>query len=840
MNKKTKKIKTALEGFFKKHRIVFWFDQKSELSEEFDSLELPDVEKVKVDNNEFALKHRILREEPEKQFLVLRSGKPPKDLENWLLDIELASGRFEADRESIVLSELELPYEMLPVIREHLDFFRSGKRIDALKDLLDDGEQRQVSASALRMKMLAVTLNCAENVEEFVWQLLDDFSQDKNDLPNEMKRFNLYDYLFREISSFLGYEAKNPSVSDLAFWLFSSLSQYIKGESERLSSSILSFMNRWKGMSGNREAFRILSKRYEDLLKVDDFLHACDYSKVIEYDYFRGFDRKIITSLIEALQNRTISYSDCMAVIERRKITFWYDEFEGIYTAIASAAEFFELYSSMNYEISSPEQALESYSDNWYKIDATYRRFCRSVRARNLFDLFEVLKDKIDRLYTFQFLPEINDGFQKSLSDRKEWQFPGLARQSDFFEKEVKPFYDANKKVVVVISDALRYEAAREFFQKMLMENRFNGRSGFAVSSLPSVTMLGMASLLPHEELSFIVKEMGGVDVLCDGLPTAGIENRNKILRNAIEKSSCFKYEEIAAYNSQQCKEIIKANQVIYIFHNRIDSVGDARETELRTFEAVEDSIDELKELLKKLGNANASNFLLTADHGFLYQETAIEPSDFTADEPAGKEIIAKSPRYAVGRELVETPGVMKLTSQALNLKGDLEFVFPKSINRFHKRGAGQRFVHGGATLQEIALPVIRLNKRRQSDISKVDVDILRGTSNNITTGQFSVSFYQLDPCSEKVQPRTLRAGLYTAEGELISDSHLLVFDSSSDESKSREQRVRFILSKRADEMNKQQVYLRLYDKVSGTERFVEYKYAVYYLMRSFSTDFDF
>ena len=51
-----------------------------------------------------------------------------------------------------------------------------------------------------------------------------------------------------------------------------------------------------------------------------------------------------------------------------------------------------------------------------------------------------------------------------------------------------------------------------------------------------------------------------------------------------------------------------------------IDARGDSAKTEEQVFEAVEDTLDELVTLVRKLTSANASNILVTADHGFIYQ----------------------------------------------------------------------------------------------------------------------------------------------------------------------------------------------------------------------------
>ena len=61
-----------------------------------------------------------------------------------------------------------------------------------------------------------------------------------------------------------------------------------------------------------------------------------------------------------------------------------------------------------------------------------------------------------------------------------------------------------------------------------------------------------------------------------------------------------------------------------------------------------------------------------------------------------------------------------------MGLDGDIEILIPKSINRLRLKGSGSRFVHGGASLQEVVIPVLRINKKRQSDIDAVEVEILR------------------------------------------------------------------------------------------------------------------
>ena len=109
-----------------------------------------------------------------------------------------------------------------------------------------------------------------------------------------------------------------------------------------------------------------------------------------------------------------------------------------------------------------------------------------------------------------------------------------------------------------------------------------------------------------------------------------------------------------------------------------------------------------------------------------------------------------------------------------------------------------------------------------------------------ITSGQLAVTLYQSGPVTEKIQPRLLRAGIYTEAGELISDSHELVFDLTSENPRERELQVRFLLSRKADEANGQEVFLRLEEQHAGTSHYKEYKSLRYTMRRSFTSDFDF
>lgn len=107
-----------------------------------------------------------------------------------------------------------------------------------------------------------------------------------------------------------------------------------------------------------------------------------------------------------------------------------------------------------------------------------------------------------------------------------------------------------------------------------------------------------------------------------------------------------------------------------------------------------------------------------TADHGFIYQHRPLEESDFASVEASVESVLYCDRRFVLGKGLVESPGLHKSTPAQLGLTGEVEVQIPRSINRLRLKDSGSRFVHGGASLQEVLIPVLRINKKRQSDVT--------------------------------------------------------------------------------------------------------------------------
>jgi len=171
------RIQAGLERSFRKHRIVFWHDPETRFREDFEEITIPGVTKAEVQNDEFVLKHRLIREEPRQPFLVYRPGPLPADARNWLLDLEVAHGVFQADRAALLLMELGLPPRFSDLIEAHARFFEAKARVARLKEMIEETD----TAADIRLKMIAVCAGTPARLDEILEALLSELSRDEGE-----------------------------------------------------------------------------------------------------------------------------------------------------------------------------------------------------------------------------------------------------------------------------------------------------------------------------------------------------------------------------------------------------------------------------------------------------------------------------------------------------------------------------------------------------------------------------------------------------------------------------------------------------------------------------------
>ncbi|SNU02225.1 TIGR02687 family protein [Ruaniaceae bacterium KH17] len=812
-------------------RVVFWHDPSSEYESELDALDLGDANVTRIDDNEFGVKSALLSDD-ETKCLVYRSGAVPRGTENWLLDLELAYGVFTADKTSMIQRELGLNDPALAaVIEGHQKFFAASSRKQALEKLLSEGDD----AARLRAKMCQVLVKASGNkLTDIVRELLIENAAGKSAKLDDLVNFGLDQFFWDGLASIYRYPSESPSIDDFVLWMFSRAIEDFDSVVPDEYRNIRSDFSSLRYDVRTQDVMTKLASRAAEALDVAAKIEDLDYRDLASITIFEEIDRKVIFDLAAAVTGGTITPRDVAEIVRQRQESLWRAKYAKLYSAIQSGSELLAAIVALPHSIATAAVGLEKYQSDWYRIDQQYRWFTYAHQTSDIRKPLEALKAEVDKQYANRYLYDFGTLWQQALGSTSDWKFSTLEPQAKFYDRHVAPVVkDGRTKAVVIISDGMRYEIADELTSMIRSEDRFEASISAVLCSLPSYTQLGMAALLPQSRLRM---DPTGMPVFADGNPTNGTANRDKILQ--VVKGRAISAAEVLAMTGSELRDLYTKHQIFYVYHDRIDAAGDKAPTERTVFEAADDTLRELVSLVKKWASANATNILITADHGFLYQDIPLEQSYYVSESPQGDAVTKINRRYVLGRSLKSSSSFMKFSSAQVGLEGDLDIQIPKSIHRIPQPGSGTRYVHGGATLQEIVVPVVTVNKTRKSDIRPVNVDLMPETD-KITTGQLSVKLLQREAVTEKIQSRQVRLGLY-AGTVLISDQPVLTFDSASDDQRERYQKAVLYLTQDADQYNNRTVELRLEEPIPNTSQWKSFSQANYTIKRSFTTDFDF
>ena len=636
--------------------------------------------------------------------------------------------------------------------------------------------------------------------------------------PHKFIKFRLNSFFWGSIEKQFQYSSSNPSIESLLAFLFTKAFEYeVKHVVEPANRQAYTFIDRWRNSFDEVASYTKLSDKFEKELNIAQHIGDSRLDEMLDWDLFKAFDRHIVHKMVEAINNDSLSPRSGLERIKRRKATYWTktDEsgrLKNVYDCIETYLLFTTSLSGIDSLPSTLQKLWTCYTTDLYIADYYYRKFlhhCSNVHQ----SILTPLLDRIEKTYTNGYLSKLTHKWQDKLStgaikDRS------IAEQSRFFRQYVLPYINQGKTILVVCSDALRYEAAKELAQRLAEENRIQVETDAMIASIPSYTQLGMASLLPHKDLA-VDPETSVVTV--DGINSAGQEGRGKVLEsyfadsNSDVKSKTMDARWFMDLPIQQQEEEIEGCQCVYLYSGHIDSTGDNAKTEASLPTAVEAEISFLTLLAKKILNLNRTHILITADHGFLFQHKPLEDSDqIQLDQSSGE--CKRDRRFVLGRDLPEDDRLMNFSSEDLNLQGDFQVQIPKGLARIRKQGGGSRYVHGGMTIHELCVPVLKIRKTRSDDVREVDFSLM-SKSETITTNQIAVTLFQEEPVSAKVQGRRITLRFEGADGHILSDQCDIVFDSADVNAQNRDQKVSFVFSKEIDKYNNQTINLCFYQE---------------------------
>jgi uncharacterized protein (TIGR02687 family) len=811
------RISDSLSALFASHPIVFWHDVEAEFSGFVDTMVMDGVQLIRMDEQS-NLRIKLLVEGASDQRWLLYSNQPePEPTKDWLLDVRLRSKIFRADSTSILLEDLGLTtISLRNHLKERAKFLRAKDRVDRLKRLVLPTD----SAEDLDRKMLAVIAR-ADLPELFaiLQRVYGTFvANESADLSAQPKVWSdicsndLEPVFWELVRQQLGYSDTQPTLRDLLIRiLVTDFCRGLLGDAPRqlahfvlpersLAANASVFVSRWRSDIAQFSSYNALARAVAHELDLTPLLGSLSAEQLIECMTFEEIELRIVQDLKKRIVDGGGANMDVVrGHIARRRDGHWANPLlasandrtkalAACYDALTAAADFFSLKAmhAGGFSFTDASVAFSRYRDELFQFDQLYRHFHTAADAVEPtgWAVLHELRATIESVYSGWFIPQLSSAWAKIMEGPtgllSSWSLPGVTPQQDFFKQKVEPLFEGTiKRVFVVISDALRFEVAQELVQQTNSKSRFKASLDGMLGVLPSYTALGMAALLPHKTLAY--KVGNAVEVQVDGKTVATLDQRNDYLKGF--GGLAIKAEDLMSLGKDKGRELVRDHRLIYVYHDRIDMIGDKQASETKTFEAADQTVQELSSVLGFIINGlNGSTVLLTADHGFMYQESALDVADKSAlDEKPSGTLIAKK-RYLIGTDLGETTkawnGNTSITAGTTS-EGSLDFWVPKGASRFHFAG-GARFVHGSAMPQEVVVPLVTVRESEAEGTKTRSVSIsLLGSTNKVVTNTQRFEFIQTDAVSERVLARTVVVSLRDGE-TLISDQQTLTFDSTS------------------------------------------------------------
>lgn len=578
-------------------RIVTWLDRNSEYADDLDAVQelLDDATLITINANLFETKLRIFAEDTKSRYApFFKSSARVADLKKHLAGIADADKR--SDRKTFLA---------------------------AMSAVLLKTQQRSFS-------VLFAKLTTASSV-------------DGND-PLKALKWGLDTYFWEGAHAIWGYEGEH-TFDALMTWLFV---MNARGWDYRHNSAQRDF-SMWTRDVATRDDARRWAKRVDEVTGASVSLHDAATDSLLIDTTTPGVDRELISRLVRGIIDGSVGVAQVEEQRGRRREGLWFEGTEALWDAARAGARLLtHLRALPGIAFSDAAEGFSRYTDldsGLWAIDQEYRHYVRASRAVHVDDVLTDLDRHVENAYRDDYLRPLSRTWDDALRGMRTWDIavPSSSGRIDSFHRLLVA--GSHRRTVVIISDALRYEAGVELADKL----RSLGRGAVSVNPwytmLPSITALGMAALLPHRELTLGVRGKDQVIVEADGQSTSGIDARRTILEDADGRA--FTYEELKQDTIKVMRSKFKGASAVYIYHDVIDATGDHAASESGTPDAVNRAIDELSALVSKLISVDITRILVTADHGFLFQDS--EPAnDDTAKQggvPRGRSVSVKKRR---------------------------------------------------------------------------------------------------------------------------------------------------------------------------------------------------
>ena len=760
-------------------RLVFWYDDDASYEDSIHDIVLADGAKLWIvtQDNWFETKLQIEVRDPESSYLLYAPFPRPDDRGNYLADIFYYSQHFYSDRLIQLMGELGIPASCQDEVKRFRKFWTAGNTEKFRKLGIEE-----MTKDKLRLGIMCVlagvrTLSFDELLRKVVLA-----GTEENDILKKMQSLQIDGVFWTLCENNLGYKDPTPTIPELLCTMIVTYMDTVTGGnipdvwktflSARQNDAVV-FVKNLMNNSETSTFYDDFARKMSTQLNAAQMIRQIRMEHILECDALEDFDENLLSWMIAKIEDNMLDEKIAGLGIpqicqERIKPYYHYNDVFGMrYRMIDHAWHVLKGVSLQTFKPTLSE-VIKDYTDNTYQIDRHYRKFYYYMDAVGMTLETEKLRDLVENFYTNKYLADFSFKWNQILTDEAYKNYTGN-RQERFYHDFVRPFMKEDRrggKVFVIISDGMRYECGRELYENLELDEKCSARMDHMLGVLPSETTLGMAALLPNDE----IQVDSDLNITIDGMKCGNsTADRQKILQARVPRSICVDFDRLMNAKQSELRSLLQDKDVVYIYQNQIDQRGEGGRSENEVFNACQEAVREIQTLIHRLtGYVSATRFLITADHGFIYKRDKLTESDkITIDK---SDIPKTNYRYLLSESSYQRNDA--LTSRSLAYLSALNRCFvttPKGTDIIKKQAGGMNYVHGGSSLQEMIVPVIKVvTAKGRQDTGFVNVEISSFLS-RITNTEFKLDFMQMTPVTDKNKPRRLVAFFIDENGKKIS-----------------------------------------------------------------------
>ena len=347
----------------------------------------------------------------------------------------------------------------------------------------------------------------------------------------------------------------------------------------------------------------------------------------------------------------------------------------------------------------SMESLVDFYVSRLREVDRLHREFEQAVSDYDWQDTHGVmhpLQQQVRKQYG-KLMEKVQGLFTKHL-EQSGWPLSNKLANTDVFDKLVAPkLTQSGNKVAYLMVDALRYELGVALEQQLAEDGKVELSS--ALAQLPSITLVGMASLLPGASSDFrLVKTDSGFIPYINEQEVKTVAQRMDLVKKRYgQRFQEGRLEEFVRNRFKVESDIelliLRSVEIDSHFENHPDTAP----TEIIN------ALKRIRVAVHKLKDAGFNEVVIATDHGF-FMNTHAAAGDTCSKLPGNWNNVHE--RCLLG-EGASDNNHYKLSCEKAGIRGDFaELAGPLSMAPYK---SGMLYYHGGASLQECIVPVITL-----------------------------------------------------------------------------------------------------------------------------------